>query len=644
MEPSLADAGVVVPRRPELRVWRDALTAVLLGGITFAVFAPALSCKFVNLDDPYYVTRNPHVTAGLSAGGTRWAFTTFEFFNWHPLTWLSLQLDATLWHGPDPQGFHLTNVLLHAANAALAFLALRGLTGAFWRSLAAALLFAVHPLRVESVAWVAERKDVLSVCFGLLALWAYAHYARAPSAWRYLPVAGLFALSLMAKPMLVTLPFLLLVLDWWPLRRLSPSLRVGEGRGEGDGRQDLPAALSLPRKRRGNRAWTTMARVGEKAPLLVLAAVASVLTYQAQSEQGAVVGLEAVPFGARVGGALVNYVTYLGQTFWPAGLTPLYPRQGARLPVWHAAAAALCLAALTAGAVVLRRRSPYLLAGWLWFLGTLVPVVGLVQFGTQDRADRFTYFPQIGVLLALCWGAADIARGRARPALVAAAAAAALALAVRTENQLVNWHDSITLWQHALRVTSANCQGEVYLGNAYEERGEPAEALRCYREAVRADPDSAPARSYYGNALLRQERFAEAGREYEAAVRLQPDSAAAHLNLGKAYLRQGQWDEAARQFDVARAVAPRLGEPVFYRGLVEEARGNLAAAEGLFRETLKLQPDHSSARVRLAMLLARTGRRDGDGGPPDAGARRAPGARDRPVSSGAEAGGPGQVP
>src|SRR5579883_3044632 len=342
------------PRPPgKFREW---VAAGLLAGISLAVFARALDCGFVNYDDMEYVTRNRDVLRGLTPGGVGWAFTTCYNSNWHPLTWLSLELDASLWHlpdgGPDPTGFHLTNVLVHAANVALVFFALRALTGAFWRSAAVALLFAVHPLRVESVAWVSERKDVLSTFFGLLALWAYAAYVAAPSRRRYLAVAGPFALSLLSKPMLVTLPCLLLVLDWWPLGRLRP----------GDWRR----------------------RVVEKVPLFALVVASSAVTYLAQSKQRAVASTTMFPPSVRLENALVGYAAYLFKTVWPADLAAYYPhpiydtRSGGGLTAETVGLAAVVLVALTAGAAALRRKAPYLLAGWLWFLGTLVPVIGLV--------------------------------------------------------------------------------------------------------------------------------------------------------------------------------------------------------------------------------------------------------------------------
>jgi tetratricopeptide (TPR) repeat protein len=524
------------------------LIPLALAGVTAVAFYPALGCGFVNYDDPDYVTENPHVRAGLSGAGARWALASFECSNWHPLTWLSLQADAGWSVGKSgelaPFGFHLTSVLLHAASAALLFLALRALTGATWRSAAAALLFAVHPLRAESVAWVSERKDVLSVFFGLLALWAYAGYARRPSVMRYLAVAAALALGLMCKPMLVTLPCLLLVLDWWPLGRAREA-----------------------------RDWRRLAV--EKLPLLTLAVVSSALTFVAQAGGEAVVGLEVDPPARRIANAVVAYAEYLHLSVWPQHLAVLYPHRPGLSPATVAAAAVL-LAALTAGAVALRRRAPYLLAGWLWYLGTLVPVLGLVQVGGQAYADRYTYFPQIGLLVALSWGVADLARGRERFAL-AAGVAAALTLAAVTRLQLATWKDSVALWENAVsRAGGKSATSLLNLGEAYAAAGRDDAAAGAYLEALDKDPDNARARANLGNVYFRHGRLRDAVREYRAAVRLAPRLEKSHYNLGVALVRAGDY----------------------------------AGAVDCFREALRLRPDYADARRGLGLALVKNGQAD----------------------------------
>jgi tetratricopeptide (TPR) repeat protein len=562
------------------------LAAAALGGLTFAAFVPALRCGFVNFDDPQYVTKNRRVKDGLSAGGAAWAFITFENANWHPLTWLSLQLDATLWKGPggklDPRGFHLTNVLLHAANAALLFLALRALTGAHWRSLAVALLFAVHPLRVESVAWVSERKDVLCALFGLLALWAYAGYATAPSLRRYLAVAVPFALSLMAKPMLVTLPCLLLVLDWWPLARARAAKEVG----------------SL------FETWRPL--VAEKLPLFALVAASCVVTARAQAEGRAVMSLEVFRPAVREGNALLGYAAYLCMTVWPNDLAIYYPHPGEELPLDRTAAAALLLAALTAGAVALRRRAPYLLAGWLWYVGTLVPVIGLVQVGGQAYADRYTYVPQVGLLIAVCWGAAGLARARprwVRAAVGGAGVAAAAVLAVLTWKQLQFWHDSLTLWERDLAVARPCLTSVINLGEALEEHGRLAEATERFREAVGLAPNDLQACYDLGNALLKQGMVEEAAAHLKWACRIDPKSASAHVRLGDALARLRRPEEAVRQYEEGLLLAPDMSSAHCNLGQVQATLGRLDDAARSFRKAIALRPDFAEAHYNLGTAL-----------------------------------------
>jgi tetratricopeptide (TPR) repeat protein len=563
---------------PEPLGRRDWLALAALAGLACAAFIPSLDCGFVNYDDPVYASTNPYVEGGLNAVDVRWAFTTFDNGNWHPLTWLSLQLDATLWGVQRPRGFHLTNVLLHAANAALVFGALRSLTGAFWRSAAVALLFAVHPLRVESVAWVAERKDVLSACFGFLALWAYAGYARNPSVRRYLAVGVALALSLVAKPMLVTLPCLLLVLDWWPLRR---------SRAFGD--------------------WRRLA--AEKLPLFALVGAACVVTVLAQSGGGAVKDLGTFPPGVRLGNAAVSYAAYLSKTAWPDNLAVFYPHPGDGLPATRVAAAALLLAAVTAGAVALRGRAPYLLAGWLWYVGTLVPVIGLVQVGVQAYADRYTYFPQVGLLIAVCWGAADLAGARTRAAL-AAGAAVACVLAVLTWSQQRVWRDSASLWEHSVRVAGESAPGLVSLGESFEERRQFDEAARRYRRALELDPKGVLARTNLGALLSRQGSQEEAARYLEEACDLAPNSAVAHVDLASVRAIQGDYEEAVRHYKEALRIEPGLDNIWCRLGKVESTRGRPDRAAGCYREALRLWPKSAEAHYGLGMVLQSSGHSD----------------------------------
>jgi len=452
--------------------------ALALAALVLAIYAPVRHFDFVQLDDPAYITENPHVLRGLTLDGVRWAFTTGHAANWHPLTWLSHMLDAELF-GVAPGPHHLTSVLLHALNTLLLFGALLRMTGAVWRSAVVAALFGVHPLRVESVAWVAERKDVLSALFWLLTLRAYAGFAAPaePAAprrgRRYALALALFALGLMAKPMLVTLPFTLLLLDWWPLGRLG---RTG--------------------------AWPL---VREKIPFVALAAASSAVTLIVQERGGAVSAVSSEPFALRLENAVVSLVAYLRDMLWPAGLTVIYPFPES-VPAWQAAGACLVLGGISLAAWRLARSHPYVPVGWLWYLGTLLPVAGLVRVGLQARADRYTYVPLIGIFIAVVWGGAELAaragaRFPRRPALPAAApallaAASILALAAAARHQVGYWKDNVTLWTRATVLTLRVDEFEAHmsLGAALAAQGRSGEALRHFAEAVRLRPDSAEAR------------------------------------------------------------------------------------------------------------------------------------------------------
>jgi tetratricopeptide (TPR) repeat protein len=561
------------------------LVCALLGALTWLPFRQVLDADFVNYDDPQYVTDNPHVRAGLSAESARWAFTTTEACNWHPLTWLSLQLDYELF-GLRPWGYHLTNVLLHIANTLLLFLVFRRMTGAVWRSAVVAGLFGLHPLHVESVAWVAERKDVLSTFFGLLALAAYLGYVRRPGVLRYLPVLLALALSLMAKPMLVTLPAVLLLLDYWPLGRLRP-------RGEA-----APVSRALV--------------LGEKVPLLALAAASCVMTVYAQAQGGAVEALEKLPLGLRCANAVVSYVRYLGMALWPGGLAGFYPHPRQALPAAQVAAAAALLAGLTALALAAARRRPYLAVGWLWYLGTLVPVIGLVQVGPQALADRYTYVPLIGLFLALVWGGADLLEGLRCPRGLSAGVAAALlgACLLGTWRQAGLWHDSGTLWRHALAVNPDNYLAHDALGAYLWKRGERTEALAHCAEAVRLNPDFADARFNLSVALAARGQADEAVEQVRQAVRLKPRHAPAQHNLGVALWARGALDEAAEHLAAAVAVDPTYASAWHYLGVVRAQQGRLDDAVACQRCAVELRPGEPRYHCGLAFALAEQGQRE----------------------------------
>jgi tetratricopeptide (TPR) repeat protein len=571
--------------------WAALLVCVLLGLATWLTFGHVLGNDFVNYDDPDHVYENPQVRAGLSAAGLRWALTTTHANNpcWQPLTWLSFMLDSDL-QGTGPRGYHRTNLLLHVANTLLLFVFLWHVTGRVGRSGLVAALFALHPLHVESVAWVAERKDVLSTLFWALTLCAYAGYVARPGVVRYLLVLVPFALGLMAKPMLVTLPCLLLLLDYWPLGRWQPAGAPAPG----------AAGLGGPVPFRR--------LLAEKVPLFVVAAAASVGAFLAQ--RGALGSLEQLPFLPRLANALTAYATYLRQTFWPVGLAAFYPYPQRQVPPGPVVGAALLLVTLTVAFLAGARRWPYLAVGWLWFLGTLVPVIGLVQVGSHAHADRYTYVPLVGLFLLLVWGGADLlARFRCPAALSATFAGLVLwACALVTWLQVCSWHDSVTLWRHALEVTADNYVAHDNLGVALSKQGKQAEALGHYAEAVRLNPNFAEARYNLGVALEERGQPEQAFEQYRAVVRLNPRHARAHYNLGVALWARGALDEAAEHYAAALEIDPRYASAWHNLGIVRWQQGRPDGAIACGRRAVELGPDVTRFHIALAFALCEQGR------------------------------------
>ena len=567
--------------------------AVALFVLTLWTFLPSARNGFIDCDDALFVTANPEIQSGLTWHGALWAFSHPVAANWHPLTVLSHALDCQL-YGMRPRGHHLTSVLLHAANAALVFLLFRRLTRAFWRPAVLAALFALHPLRVESVAWISERKDVLSALFGLLTLLAYARYARESEVHSpkrgafYLLALFLFACGLMSKPMLVTLPFVLLLLDYWPLGRLAAPEQGYPGPGR----------------------WLAMA--WEKAPFFALAAADALVTLGIQAGAGAVGTAEHFPLAARAQNAVVSYARYMGKLLWPADLCALYPHPAG----WPAAGVALSgglLLALSVFAVAWGCRRRYLFTGWFWFVGTLLPVIGLIQVGNQSLADRYTYIPSLGLLLVLVWGARDLAaqwRGRAVVSTVLATAAAVLCVAM-TRRQIGYWQDDETVWTRALAVTGRNDKATYNLGVScfnrgvtLAEQGAFAEAIPCYERAIRLSSDKDDAHNSLAYALLKTGRLAQAATEYATVLRLNPGDAESHNNLGYILARQGRPDDAIPHLTEALRLNPDYPEAHDNLGAVLASRGRYAEAAAQFRESLRLKPDNPGARQRLERALA----------------------------------------
>ena len=545
------------------------------------VFGQTVNHEFINLDDDVCVSENPWVSDGLTARSIYWAFTSRHVGNWDPLTWISHIVDWQI-YGDYAGGHHLTNLLLHAATAILLFLVLRQMTGRFWPSALAAALFAVHPLRVESVAWVTERKDVLSGLFFMLTLAAYVGYARHRrfSLVRYLAVIVLFALGLMSKPMLVTLPCVLLLLDYWPLRRM-----------------DFQQGFGILRR-----------LLIEKIPLFVLAAACCVVTVWAQRVPNYQYG----PLSWRIGNAAISYVDYLGSFFYPVGLAPLHPRTQFDLPLGPIVGAFLVLLCITTAVFAWARKRPYLPVGWLWFVGMMFPVVGLVPFGTQAMADRFTYLPQIGLCIALVWGAAKLCRSwpHRRLACGVGSAVVLAALMACAWRQTSYWRDSETLWNHTIACTSRNYTAHNALGNAlaYQERFD--EATSQYRKALEIWPDYPSAHFNLGVTAGSRGRLNEAMEHYRRAIKANPNHANAHNNLAAALLAVGDLDEAIEHSRATIRIVPEFPEAHFTLGNAWLLSDRFNGAVEEYRKALDARPDFADAHVHLAVALIKLGRRD----------------------------------
>jgi tetratricopeptide (TPR) repeat protein len=589
----------------------DRAIAVGLVAVTLVVYARAIENGFVNFDDDLYVSRNPHVLSGLTEKNLQWSWTTLHAGYFQPLTWMSFQLDAELF-GPEPAGFHRTNVLLHTANVLLIFVALRRMTGEVGRSVTVALLFAVHPLHVESVAWITERKDVLSLFFGLLAILAYIAYARRPGFGRYIAVTVAFVLALLAKPMLVTLPFVFLLLDFWPLRRNVRLSRL----------------------------------LIEKAPLFATSVAAGLMTIYAQRHVGALLSLERIPFSARASNALVAYGWYLEKTVWPMNLAPFYPHPGDTLPWWLVALCALLLVVISGLVLYYWRRQPAFAVGWIWFVVAIVPVLGLVQAGDQAVADRFVYYPHLGLLILIVWAVDEfrVRRSIATERTLGVSAIVGIVLAVCTWMQIDYWRDSITVLEHALDVSPDNPVAHYTLGAALLDEGKaaaavphfseavrldpknpkahynlglglvqigkPAEAVSHYREAIRLNPDFAgPARYNLGVAFAQLKDTRAAIQQFNEALRFDPEMAAARYNLGVAHAELGEIDEAIRQFRTVLDLSPTFTPtPHAKLGSLFERKGDLEAAADEFTVALVVAPDNAWATFQLGRVLARQGK------------------------------------
>ena len=557
------------------------LAILLLIAVLVLVYAPLKDYPFLNYDDNEYVTAVPQVQQGLGWDSVVWAMTTMEAAFWHPLTWLSHILDYQLF-GLNPAGHHLTNLLFHLANVVLLFWVLHRMTGALWPSALVAALFALHPLNVESVAWVAERKNVLSTLFWLLTLLAYVGYVKKPGWQRYLGMMGIFVLGLMAKPMLVTLPCVLLLLDYWPLGRL--------GKGPREFWERLPRLAA------------------EKVPLLIPVAAVSLLAIRAQSQAGALPSWEGLSLGTRVGNAVLAYGLYLKKMLWPMDLAVFYPHPGSSLGAGPVVLAALLLVILSLSVGWQGRKSPYLVVGWLWYLGTLVPVSGLIQVGGHAMADRYAYIPLMGLFIILVWGAAELAQTLNLPKiwLVTPGLCLLLALAVLTRVQLGYWQSTSALFEHALEVTSNNHVAHNALGIEFMEEKQLEKAVEHLTQALSIYSTYADAHNNLGLALSRQGRLDEGIQHYLQAIQIRPESYPAHNNLGLVVLGTGQVDQAIDHFSQALVLNPSYVEAYNNLGTAMLKKGNRGKAMELFRKALELRPGFAEPHYNLGTELLKT--------------------------------------
>lgn len=565
--------------------------------LTLAVYSQVYRHGFIDFDDTVYVLQNRHVNQGLTWSGIVWAFTTGYATNWHPLTWLSHMLDCRLFGlAAGPQ--HLVSVLFHIVGTLLLFLVLRDLTGALWKSASVAALFALHPLHVESVAWIAERKDVLSTMFWMLTLWTYLRYVRKPGALRYSACLLCFALGLMAKPMLVTLPFVLLLIDFWPLGRFSAPAGAKTGKKK-QAPEPVPNRWLHP----------VLALIREKAPFFILAAASSIVTYLVQASGGAVKSATVFPFATRVANALHAYAGYLVNAAWPSGLTFFYRYPFGGYPIWRTALAALLLIGITVLAFRFAGRFPYFTVGWLWYLGTLVPVIGLVQAGWQAMADRYTYIPLIGIFVIVVWGAAEVAAAipGGRKILIAAGAAALMAFSTATWFQLRWWRDSATLFSRALALDRENYMAHGLLGNSLAMQHKYPEAIAHYSEALRLKPDEVDFIGNLGSALYRMGKTEEAIEQYSRALAIDPNEPYALKNLGLALYDRGEFAEALARFEKARAKTPEDLTLLCARANALARTGKYQESIGSYRQVLSKEPENTEALFGLGLVLGHLG-------------------------------------
>jgi Flp pilus assembly protein TadD len=560
---------------------------------TLLVFWQVRNFDFINYDDDHYVSANTHVLAGLTFDNIIWAFTTGQEANWHPLTWLSYMLDCRLF-GPNPGLMHLENVFLHLANTLLLFAVLKKMTAALWPSAFVAAVFALHPMHVQSVAWIAERKDVLSTLFLLLALTAYVGYVRSRSLFRYLLAILLFALGLLAKPMLVTLPFVLLLLDYWPLNRFgTPQLIKASGR---QSRKSVP-----PDKR-----LVVYRLIIEKIPFFILSAVSSTITFLVQRVSGTVAGLDTLPLESRIANAFLSYARYMGKMFWPQNLAVFYPFDAASFAFWQVTLCVLLLLVISVFVIRFGRNQKYLPVGWFWFVGTLIPVIGLVQVGAQSLADRYTYIPYVGLSMIIAWGLPDLLSKwpYRKIALSISMPIVITALGICAYRQVSYWNNSTILFSHAVEATQNNHVAHCNLAKDLRNHGKTALAIEHFRKAFQIAPNYPDTVNGLGCALYDQGDLNEAIVYFQKAIQVKPDSPYPRNNLGFTLQKQGKLNEAVAYFTQAVQIKPDFAEARHNLANALVLQGRFDEALDQFHAVLRLKPDWPEPMGNLAFLIA----------------------------------------
>jgi tetratricopeptide (TPR) repeat protein len=573
--------------------YRPYYISLFLAAAVLAVYLPVRKYDFVRFDDDKYVTKNRNIQSGITEQSIHWAFTSSHASNWHPLTWISHMLDYQVF-GLNAGAHHLVNVLLHIVNTLLLFIVFTRMTKALWASAFIAAVFGLHPLHIESVAWVAERKDVLSTFFWLLTMLTYFYYTEKPDTKRCLLTLLLFAAGLLAKPMLVTMPFVLLLLDYWPLERMRFDKKVDSENKEQNCMQSTAVKQSF------------FPLVMEKIPFFILAAISSIVTFIVQKNTGAVRSIDVIDIKSRIGNAIVSYIGYICKMFWPSRLAVLYPHPGNNISTTRIIICGLLLVLITVAVILLSRRKKYLVTGWFWYIGTLVPVIGLVQVGVQAMADRYTYIPMTGILIIIVWGARDLIGSwkYRKEALAVVSVCVLLAMSVKTSIQLKYWQNSMTLFRHTLDVTQDNYIIENNYANLLFDQGQIEKAIEYLNKSLAIEPSSAEVHNNLAAILSKTGKTDEAIIHYRAAIKLKPDSAEPHHNLAIALSKQGKTDEAIKEYYEALRLDPDNVDSLSNLGFELADKGNYGEAVEFYKKALAIEPGNIITRGRLGLALA----------------------------------------